>query len=70
MDLNSDILAQISLTRRPEGFGEGVQGPQEAATSARSVCVSWGIVGRYGIAKIGSSSTGGDGLGCTKTPSH
>ena len=61
MGLDRDNLAQISRTRRPEDTGKRGKGPQGAAASARNICVSWGTVGRRGIARIGSRSTGGDG---------
>ena len=68
MEIDSDNLAQISLIRLPEDPGEGLRGPQGVAAGATGICALRGTVGRYGMSRIGSSSTVGGFLGGAKTP--
>ena len=49
--------------KQPEDLGKEDRGPQGAAASAASICVSRGTVERCGMARIGSGSTESDGWG-------
>ena len=63
MGLNDDNLVQISLIKLSKTFEKGCRGLGGAAARATSTYVLKEAVGTTGTAKIGSTSTGGDGLG-------
>ena len=58
-----DNSVPISLARLLKALGKGCRGLRGVAVRATDIYVSKGAVGRSGIARIGSTSTGGDGWG-------